>query len=400
MRAKSAVCVFFACSWGVLVCPLISQTAPSSRTPASAARPTRAQVAQALNPQVSDYSAREAQASPTVRAQLAALRTKVAESGATFSIRYTAAVDVPLAVLAGSSIPRNLPADFFNKVKARSKLLSSEVTRNSSSVQKAPGAAPNSCSATATHFDWRSSGKVTDVRTQTCGSCWDFTAMAAYEGSYAIQNSLLVDTSEQYELNCVGKGDCSGGWWMPVFEQLINSGGVDESQDPWTGNASLSCPNTLTPKYKASNWSFVGSSQSEVPSTALIKQAICDHGPVSTGIYADQTFQYYGGEGAFDEHSQVFDGVNHGITIIGWDDTVGTAGAWIIKNSWGPDWGGPAGIGASKGYAWVAYNTNNIGTATAWVDAIQGDTQLSPAWKSIMKNKDFDLRLTSPADHR
>ena len=60
-------------------------------------------------------------------------------------------------------------------------------------------------------------------------------------------------------------------------------------------------------------------------------------------------------------HSPV---INHAVLLIGWDDA---QGAWIIKNSWGIDWGSTAGFGNVGGYGYVQYEQNNIGYAAAWV---------------------------------
>jgi len=45
---------------------------------------------------------------------------------------------------------------------------------------------------------------------------------------------------------------------------------------------------------------------------------------------------------------------------VGWDDATC---AWQIKHSGGADWG-------TKGYAWIAYNSNNIGASAAWVESV------------------------------
>lgn len=46
---------------------------------------------------------------------------------------------------------------------------------------------------------------------------------------------------------------------------------------------------------------------------------------------------------------------NHAVTIVGW-----CSDAWIIKNSWGDDWG-------YGGYAYIAFNTYNIGRNVFYV---------------------------------
>lgn len=47
------------------------------------------------------------------------------------------------------------------------------------------------------------------------------------------------------------------------------------------------------------------------------------------------------------------------VLLIGWDDE---KGAWLVKNSWGEEWG-------EKGFGWIKYGSNNIGVFAAWIDA-------------------------------
>ena len=48
--------------------------------------------------------------------------------------------------------------------------------------------------------------------------------------------------------------------------------------------------------------------------------------------------------------------INHAVMIVGW-----TPQGWIVRNSWGTDWG-------ANGYILIAYGSNNIGYGAAWVE--------------------------------
>ncbi len=66
------------------------------------------------------------------------------------------------------------------------------------------------------NFDWRSNqgNWVTPVKNQSsCGSCWDFSAVAQVESWWKIVNAnrdLMPDLSEQFILSCAD-GSCKGG---------------------------------------------------------------------------------------------------------------------------------------------------------------------------------------------
>jgi hypothetical protein len=342
-----------------------------------------------LRQPVGDYALREASASADVKRRLDALRNRLREQKAQFDVGYTTAFDVPLKLLAGTSIPE-LPPGTVEAINVRAQQLERiDIESAKESNVNIPQIVQPLCSPNQTTFDWRRAGKVTPVRTQICGTCWDFTAMGAYEGSYALRNSQLVDTSEQYVLNCAAAGSCSGGWWMPVFDFLISHGTATEASDPFTGNDTRACPANMATPYRAASWGFVANSQWTIPSAQTIKQALCTHGPLATAVMVDEAFQGYtggaNGDQVFDEHTVNFGPrtVNHGIVIIGWDEG---KKAWLIRNSWGPGWGASAGYGSEKGYMWIAYNTNNVGIATAWVDAVSTRYRLKPQWMELLEN--------------
>jgi len=88
------------------------------------------------------------------------------------------------------------------------------------------------CSPTMPRFDWRDSKKVSKVQDQqSCGSCWAFAAVGAYESSYLIENNLTKDdanppdASDQQALDCsFASYSCAGGWYDKVFVYFSTPG--------------------------------------------------------------------------------------------------------------------------------------------------------------------------------
>ena len=54
--------------------------------------------------------------------------------------------------------------------------------------------------------------------------------------------------------------------------------------------------------------------------------------------------------------------------LVGWDDN---KQAWLIKNSWGKDWG-------EDGFGWVKYDSNNIGLFAAWIQPSPINREMPP----------------------
>lgn len=360
----------------------------SSPLPAEA-QPVDKRLGQLSNRQV-DYLKKEQEAPPAIKSQLTNLRRELQTRNRRFTIGYTDALDVPLKDLAGTVIPRD-SSGVSERVNRRAaelmKIDRAELQRAATRNPELLKTLQISCSASLKSWDWRKRGKVTPVKAQICGTCWDFTAMGAYEGSYAIRNNQLVDTSEQHILNCAGAGGCGGGWWMPVFDFMISTGTDGEAGHAFTGNDSLSCPGGHSTSFRATAWGFVASDYTKIPSVGSIKQALCEHGPLAVAVMVDDPFKAYTG-GVFDETDKNFDWINHGVTLIGWDDT---KGAWLIKNSWGQGWGETGGFGSEKGYMWIAYGSNNIGIATAWVDARNRFYVLGRDWFRVLEQEKFKV---------
>lgn len=90
----------------------------------------------------------------------------------------------------------------------------------------------------------------------------------------------------------------------------------------------------------------------------MIKQALCEHGAIVTALTATERFlNYRRGDDVYMENTA--DRPNHAVVIAGWDDR---KNAWLIKNSWGRNWG-------DDGFMWLDYRSSNVGVNTVWVDA-------------------------------
>jgi len=222
-------------------------------------------------------------------------------------------------------------------------------------AEELPAAAAGvaSIAAVPSAYDWCSLGGCTAVRDQgNCGSCWAFGTVGPVESNILIKDAAARDLSEQWLVSCNTDGyGCDGGWWAHKY--FVSPGAVYESDFPYTAT-DAPCGGPYTYHEKIASWAYVGNSYS-VPSTDAIKQAIYDRGPVSAAVCVNTAFQLYSG-GVFNPAISCTT-MNHGIVLVGWDDS---RGAWRLRNSWGPDWG-------EDGYMWIAYGKNRVGYAAAYV---------------------------------
>ncbi len=225
-------------------------------------------------------------------------------------------------------------------------------------------------------WDWRARGGVTAIRDQGgCGSCWAFSTLGVVESAIKIRDGVEVDLSEQHLLSCnTADWGCSGAVWG--YAWLINKpdacglvGAVLEADYPYTG-ARTECACAAPRTYRIQDYSYVNGLQPTVPE---IKQALMEHGPLGCSLYTNSAFSAYSG-GVFNanDNPSVF-ALDHAIVIVGWDDRLGAHGAWIIKNSWGTDWG-------ENGFGNIEYGCNLIGYAANYViyEGSQSGVQVAP----------------------
>jgi len=243
-------------------------------------------------------------------------------------------------------------------------------------------------------FNWCDRGGCTSVKDQgACGSCWTFGTVGPLESNILIQDAATKDLSEQYLLSCNTDGwDCDGGWWAHDYHQSkippgqSDAGAVYEVDFTYVATDTVACTPSLDHHEKIGSWSCLGEGATKpdcctgnVLPPAAVKQAIFQYGPVSAAVYAGNAFVGYTG-GVFEsDESGLCEQLNHAVTLVGWDDSLGTSGAWILKNSWGSGWG-------ESGYMRIGYTISNVGSCASYIYYSDGILDNKIYLPLIMKN--------------
>ncbi len=201
-------------------------------------------------------------------------------------------------------------------------------------------------------FDWRDQGGVTPVVDQgSCGSCWAFCAAAALESQVLIYSGVTENISEQAVVSCNTEGDgCGGGWMDTAYDMWISHGAVNEACMPYHANDTDPCIQSGCDVIAAMDDYYYVDSNVDAIKTAVLS------GPVAVAMAVCGGFNAYTG-GCYEENCSE---INHGVTIVGWDDDM-CGGVWIVKNSWGPDWG-------DEGFIYMRYGTCYIGYGAAAIN--------------------------------
>jgi C1A family cysteine protease len=184
-------------------------------------------------------------------------------------------------------------------------------------------------------FDWRSkSGVVTPVYNQgQCGSCWAFSATENIESQWALGGHTLTSLSMQQIVDC-DKMDygCGGGWPYHAYEYVISAGGQDSyASYPYTAENGACVFKSADVVAKLRSWTYVTQSESE----SEMVDYLYAHGPLSVCVDA-ASWMYYTG-GVF-MASACSTSIDHCVEAIGYNIGASTP-YWIIRNSWGTDWG-------------------------------------------------------------
>ncbi len=236
-------------------------------------------------------------------------------------------------------------------------------------------------------FDWRNvDGKsyIGPIRDQMqAGTCGMFAGNAAAESVFNIHANLTdencIDLSESYVSWTLGQVDDYSEYfsgWIGANVDFYNltaltkfglGTGLEGTcfekdfpyQDIYPGD-DYSEKSKSYPRIYVDNWFRVFTPNDE-DTTDAIKAAILKYGCVVTAIYVTNAFYNYAG-GVYEDTCTepnatpyYYSSANHAISLVGWDDhpPEGGGGCWILRNSWGTEWG-------EDGYMRIRYKSARV----------------------------------------
>ncbi|XP_041037864.1 cathepsin F-like isoform X2 [Carcharodon carcharias] len=179
--------------------------------------------------------------------------------------------------------------------------------------------------------DWRDSNSVTNVKDQgkTCNSCWAFAVVANVESQWAIKTKKLISLSSQEVLDCAEAGNCSCGYIDVAFKSLISKGLMSEEDYKYKATIDDCHINNAKIVVKVKSCEYL------VKDETAMKQYVALNGTITTLVNPNGLKDYNCGIIKTQVPSL---GKHHAVLIVGYG-VESKVPYWIVKNSWGKDWG-------------------------------------------------------------
>ena len=222
-----------------------------------------------------------------------------------------------------------------------------------------------------TKFDLRDWGWVSSVKDQGwMGACWTFGMSSALESVLLKATGIPFNVSMN-NMKTVMKYSPYGS--MEVFEGGANLasvgyllswlGAIPYDADTYDELGKITMPIVTDQNIHVQDIIFIPNN--EIPNGTQMKLAIMKYGSLDVSFFGQASFddeaQYYNPK-TYAQYADLPEGANHEVSIIGWDDnfpkekfliTPPGNGAWIIKNSYGSDWG-------DNGIVYVSYYDKSL----------------------------------------
>lgn len=236
-------------------------------------------------------------------------------------------------------------------------------------------------------YDPRSTGLLSAAKSQAYENCWAYAAIGALETSYKKRTGQTLDLSEKH-LTWYAYNSSPGLTYDEENGPLDNGGfdnGAVATLARWIGAVlETDLPEKATPKGPYTNYenrlhledAFILGLQFEDPGKfdrKHLKEIVYEYGAASVSVNYnddDENPQYFNAlTSAYYTDSK--DVPNHAVLLVGWDDNFprenfnerlqpSKDGAWLIRNSWGTDWG-------DDGYYWVSYEDGGFSEGVVYL---------------------------------
>jgi C1A family cysteine protease len=211
-------------------------------------------------------------------------------------------------------------------------------------------------------FDWRNTpGVVTPIYNQgDCGSCWAFSATEDIESQWGLGSHPLTSLSMQQIVSCDPTDyGCGGGWPYHAYAYVASAGGQDSyASYPYTAEntpCSFNKASVVATLNPSNSWTYVTQSEDETEMATYLVA----HGPLSVCVDASEWSSY--SSGVF-MASECTTSIDHCVDAVGYN-TGANPPYWIIRNSWGTDWG-------MSGYMYLQYGADACAVAQVVTNAL------------------------------